>query len=256
MIQYGGLAASSKPTMSTPWSSWPAGQLVITPPMYVCHVDASTASDSGPPVITQAAICVSFFGMFLKEEILAPKSRLAMLHAGTMPSPDTYGYDASVTMLPCVLPSSHVNALSMRPPSQPWSMVSHDTSSCSDSDVSVLPARNHWPSMPPVVENDQHEPHWPWFLTGVTAPCWRQSCDWPAAAFTCSCETVTVSSGARCALAYAASPLWRFLNSASLMSANSLTPNLAFGFTSWSSRALRMFSAKILKRRASSASDA
>jgi hypothetical protein len=28
-----------------------------------------------------------------------------------------------------------------------------------------------------VVENDQHDPHCPWFLIGVTAPCVLQSTD-------------------------------------------------------------------------------
>jgi len=31
------------------------------------------------------------------------------------------------------------------------------------------------PSKTPVVENDQHDPHCPWFLTGVTAPWALQS---------------------------------------------------------------------------------
>jgi hypothetical protein len=31
------------------------------------------------------------------------------------------------------------------------------------------------PSKTPVVENDQHDPHCPWFLTGVTAPLALQS---------------------------------------------------------------------------------
>jgi len=30
-------------------------------------------------------------------------------------------------------------------------------------------------SVAPVVENAQHEPHWPWFFTGVTAPAAFQS---------------------------------------------------------------------------------
>jgi hypothetical protein len=33
------------------------------------------------------------------------------------------------------------------------------------------------PSTEPVVEKAQHEPHWPWFLTGVTAPFADQSTD-------------------------------------------------------------------------------
>jgi hypothetical protein len=31
--------------------------------------------------------------------------------------------------------------------------------------------------MLPVDEKDQHEPHWPWFFTYVTAPLARQSID-------------------------------------------------------------------------------
>eukprot|EP01139_Manchomonas_bermudensis_P009599 Amastigsp_a339351_1019.p4 type:complete len:147 gc:universal Amastigsp_a339351_1019:644-204(-) len=67
-----------------------------------------------------------------------------------------------------------------RPPLQPWlhdcwfSYSMHwwlqSTRLDSESEVSGLPARNHCPSVAPVVENAQHEPHWPWFLTGVTAP--------------------------------------------------------------------------------------
>jgi len=33
------------------------------------------------------------------------------------------------------------------------------------------------PSNDPVDENDQHDPHYPWFLTGVTAPLVLQSID-------------------------------------------------------------------------------
>ena len=33
------------------------------------------------------------------------------------------------------------------------------------------------PSVEPVVKKAQHEPHWPWFLTGVTAPPLFQSPD-------------------------------------------------------------------------------
>ena len=32
-----------------------------------------------------------------------------------------------------------------------------------------------WPSRAPVAENDQQDPHWPWFLIGVTAPLVLQS---------------------------------------------------------------------------------
>jgi len=35
--------------------------------------------------------------------------------------------------------------------------------------------RNQAPSIDPVAEKDQHDPHWPWFLIGVTAPLVLQS---------------------------------------------------------------------------------
>jgi len=40
----------------------------------------------------------------------------------------------------------------------------------------------------PVVENDQQLPHWPWSLTWVTAPFWRQSTSDARAFLTCSSE--------------------------------------------------------------------
>jgi hypothetical protein len=45
-----------------------------------------------------------------------------------------------------------------------------------------LVARKTAPSVEPVVENAQHEPHWPWSLTGVTAPAAFQSTDAGSAA--------------------------------------------------------------------------
>ena len=48
-------------------------------------------------------------------------------------------------------------------------------SCCSESEVRVPVAIWTAPSVEPVVENDQQLPHWPWFLTGVTAPLARQS---------------------------------------------------------------------------------
>jgi hypothetical protein len=71
----------------------------------------------------------------------------------------------------------YLKAKSMSPPSHEWSpsAVEQSISCCSENEVSVLPAICQAPSVEPVVENDQHEPHWPWFLTGVTAPLVRQS---------------------------------------------------------------------------------
>ena len=70
-----------------------------------------------------------------------------------------------------------LKALSMRPPLQPWlpDDAAHDTRSCSENDVSGLPAIWNAPSNEPVVEKAQHEPHCAWFFTGVTAPLVTQS---------------------------------------------------------------------------------
>ena len=49
------------------------------------------------------------------------------------------------------------------------------TSSCSEKERSFPVAIWYAPSVDPVVEKAQHEPHWPWFFTGVTAPLATQS---------------------------------------------------------------------------------
>merc|ERR1712013_778796 len=59
----------------------------------------------------------------------------------------------------------------MEPPLQPMlPFLEQSTSCCSDMETSLPVPICHAPSMPPVVEKAQHEPHWPWSLTGVTAP--------------------------------------------------------------------------------------
>ena len=67
----------------------------------------------------------------------------------------------------------------MSPPLQPASVVSQLTSCCSERPVHELASFEFLiaiaPSSAPVVENDQHEPHEPWSLTGVTAPAETQS---------------------------------------------------------------------------------
>merc|ERR1712190_146481 len=63
----------------------------------------------------------------------------------------------------------------MRPPLHPESCLSQSTNCCSLSETSLPLAISQAPSEEPVVENDQHEPHCPWFLTGVTAPLVVQS---------------------------------------------------------------------------------
>ena len=62
MIQYGGLFVLSKPTASTPWSTWLEMQFVMMPPMYVCHDVASTPMEMGPLVDIHVAIWFSFCG--------------------------------------------------------------------------------------------------------------------------------------------------------------------------------------------------
>merc|ERR1719454_2216192 len=67
----------------------------------------------------------------------------------------------------------------MDPPWQPSSTLSHETSSCSEMDSSVPNWLKIAPSIEPVVENAQHEPHCAWFFTGVTAPFFTQSTESP-----------------------------------------------------------------------------
>jgi len=72
--------------------------------------------------------------------------------------------------------SIHLKALSMRPPRQPWfPLWEHWTSSSSLRDTRLPLATKLAPSTEPVVEKAQHEPHRPWFFTGVTAPFATQS---------------------------------------------------------------------------------
>merc|ERR1711908_128663 len=67
------------------------------------------------------------------------------------------------------------NPRSIRPPLHPWFLVEQSTRFCSEREVSPDPATALAPSMAPVVEKAQHDPHCPWFLTGVTAPLDLQS---------------------------------------------------------------------------------
>nr|CAB3481713.1 unnamed protein product [Digitaria exilis]CAB3483790.1 unnamed protein product [Digitaria exilis] len=97
-----------------------------------------------------------------------------------------YGYASSPATPPCL--AMYWNA----PPLHPaLAFVSQSTSCCSDSEVRFLVLMALTPSTAAIVENAQHEPHWPWSLTSVTAPFWRQSTDagrsrggggWPAVA--------------------------------------------------------------------------
>ena len=53
--------------------------------------------------------------------------------------------------------------VSCKPPLQPSSsLVSHETSCCSEREGSLPVAMKLVPSMSPVVPNAQHEPHWAW----------------------------------------------------------------------------------------------
>merc|ERR1719309_702197 len=59
----------------------------------------------------------------------------------------------------------------MSPPPHPLlcSALLQSTNCCSLSDMSFPLAMALLPSVEPVVENAQHDPHCPWFFTGVTA---------------------------------------------------------------------------------------
>merc|ERR1711935_246485 len=63
----------------------------------------------------------------------------------------------------------------MDPPLHPWFNHEQSTSCCSERETRALEATKFIPSIDPVVENDQHDPQCPWFLTGVTAPLVLQS---------------------------------------------------------------------------------
>merc|ERR1712227_452595 len=75
------------------------------------------------------------------------------------------------------LVSMYWKARSMRPPLQALFCFEQSTSCCSEKDLRVPVERNIDPSTDPVVEKAQHDPHCPWFLTGVTAPLVLQSTD-------------------------------------------------------------------------------
>ena len=71
----------------------------------------------------------------------------------------------------------HSKPLSINPPLQPLfpPIFAHDTSSCSLREIRSPVFTATTPSTAPTVENAQHDPHWPWFFTGVTAPLDTQS---------------------------------------------------------------------------------
>jgi hypothetical protein len=64
-----------------------------------------------------------------------------------------------------------------QPPSHPWFPYfwEQSTNCYSENDNKLLLLMKFKPSNEPVVENDQHDPHCPWFLIGVTAPLALQS---------------------------------------------------------------------------------
>merc|ERR1719216_851459 len=70
--------------------------------------------------------------------------------------------------------STYLNASSINPPLHPSlpSALEQSTNCCSDKVVISLPVTElaiaYRDSNEPVVENAQHDPHCPWFLTGVT----------------------------------------------------------------------------------------
>jgi len=49
----------------------------------------------------------------------------------------------------------------MSPPPHPLHVVSHETNSYSDKESKFLLVMNYYPSKLPVVENAQHDPHYP-----------------------------------------------------------------------------------------------
>jgi len=77
------------------------------------------------------------------------------------------------------------------------------------------------PSNVPVVENDQHEPHCPWFLIGVTAPLALQSNDdGYSLSFPASITVSSATSNSGCGIKHP----FKAPNSSDDKSANSLSP--------------------------------
>jgi len=79
--------------------------------------------------------------------------------------------------------------------------------------------------MDPVEENDQHDPHYPWSLIGVTAPCSLQSTD-EAASIPSNDPKLSSWSG------LATNPNLKAF-SASVMSAKKFTPTVEVVKFSW-----------------------
>eukprot|EP00982_Pelagococcus_subviridis_P004271 29120-Pelagococcus_subviridis.AAC.6 len=101
-----------------------------------------------------------------------------------LPSPlaPRYGYAASASRPPRF--TTYAIAFAGKPPSHPESHAvpesgshvwSQSTSCCSDKETSAPDLTKWAPSTAPVAEKLQHDPHIPWFFTGVTAPSALQS---------------------------------------------------------------------------------
>ena len=127
---------------------------------------AATAALSAASLLGVTSVNLDTF------ECGAAGDSFAVWHVPVLPVPEVYGYcDSSARPFF----SANVKALSMAPPLQPESTLSHETSSCSESDSSTPSWRKMAPSIAPVAEKAQHEPHCAWFLIGVTAPLVVQS---------------------------------------------------------------------------------
>lgn len=129
-------------------------------------MEASTATEMGLPASSEARVLqleMSTKLVILKGPELVLQVCLTAL----------YGYSSSWT-IPLAL--TYLKALSMRPPLQAWlpKLPEQSTSCCSEK-LSRFPLALLRPSRAPVAENAQHDPHDPWFLTGVTYPCLDQS---------------------------------------------------------------------------------
>jgi len=121
------------------------------------------ATETGPTVVTASRRLVSPrtslwpltppLGMAVEKLVLQ------------LPSLAVYAYEASEATF--TVPW-YAKPASMRPPPQPLFALEQSTSCCSERDTSLPVAPDHAPSVPPVVENAQQDPHWPWFFTAVT----------------------------------------------------------------------------------------
>ncbi len=166
---------SFDPVRVTPWLRLVL-QLLKTPVLYGDQLVASTATET-TPFDNQLVKSLQLVMLVCPEIFQSPPS------TWHFPPTPLYGYLASR-----VIPLSwmYLKEFDINPPLHPWFPyeLEQSTSCCSEKLWRSPHPSLLNPSKAPVVEKAQHDPHCPWFLTGVTAPAAFQStsafgmCSW------------------------------------------------------------------------------